>query len=263
MYLALDDREDLPEKVLTEMKLTRKWVLAIVGDKWPLQHRHTCSAAPCASAPRTWTCSRSPRCSPSSRCARRWTRRSSATARGRATPTSSCAPSRASRQACRTRADRSADCLDERAGRLRADQRREPPRSRCPALDWPAAEHARGCGTERQTRMIGGDIWTRKGTRTGRRTRTRGTTRPRTALGRMAKTASRTLDRATDSRSSDVTRRLSAFTHAATPTAIVGLYNWFGQTYILGRLSLVHISLFLPRPAYNPNDNPFGYGFPS
>ena len=39
MYLALDDREDLPEKVLTEMKLTRKWVLAIVGDKWPLQHR--------------------------------------------------------------------------------------------------------------------------------------------------------------------------------------------------------------------------------
>lgn len=63
--------------------------------------------------------------------------------------------------------------------------------------------------------------------------------------------------------SSDVTRRLSAFTHAATPTAIVGLYNWFGQTYILGRLSLVHISLFLPRPAYNPNDNPFGYGFPS
>jgi hypothetical protein len=69
--------------------------------------------------------------------------------------------------------------------------------------------------------------------------------------------------RATDSQSSDVTRRLSAFTHAATPTAIVGLYNWFGQTYILGRLSLVHISLFLPRPAYNPNDNPFGYGFPS
>ena len=26
MYLALDDREDLPEKVLTEMKLTRKCV---------------------------------------------------------------------------------------------------------------------------------------------------------------------------------------------------------------------------------------------
>lgn len=31
MYLALDDREDLPEKVLTEMKLTRKWVLAVYG----------------------------------------------------------------------------------------------------------------------------------------------------------------------------------------------------------------------------------------
>ena len=45
MYLALDDREDLPEKVLTEMKLTRKWVLAIVGDKWPLQHRHVLGRA--------------------------------------------------------------------------------------------------------------------------------------------------------------------------------------------------------------------------
>ena len=45
MYLALDDREDLPEKVLTEMKLTRKWVLAIVGDKWPLQHRHVLGQA--------------------------------------------------------------------------------------------------------------------------------------------------------------------------------------------------------------------------
>ena len=260
MYLALDDREDLPEKVLHEMKLTR------AGARHRRRQSGCCSTATCsaalrASAPRTWTCSRSPRCSPSSRCARRWTRRSSATARGRATPTSSCAPSRASRQACRTRADRSADCLDERAGRLRADQRREPPRSRCPALDWPAAEHARGCGTERQTRMIGGLYGRGKG-HGRRRTRTRGTTRPRTALGRMAKTASRTLDRATDSRSSDVTRRLSAFTHAATQTAIVGLYNWFGQTYILGRLSLVHISLFL-RPAYNPNDNPFGYGFPS
>ena len=40
MYLALGDREDLNEKVLNEMELTRKWVLAIVGDKWPLQHRH-------------------------------------------------------------------------------------------------------------------------------------------------------------------------------------------------------------------------------
>ena len=45
MYLDLDDREDLPEKVLTEMKLTRKWVLAIVGDKWPLQHRHVLGRA--------------------------------------------------------------------------------------------------------------------------------------------------------------------------------------------------------------------------
>ena len=45
MYLALDDREDLPEKVLTEMKLTRKWVLAIVGDKWPLQHRRVLGCA--------------------------------------------------------------------------------------------------------------------------------------------------------------------------------------------------------------------------
>ena len=45
MYLALDDREDLPEKVLSEMKLTRKWVLAIVGDKWPLQHRHVLGRA--------------------------------------------------------------------------------------------------------------------------------------------------------------------------------------------------------------------------
>ena len=55
MYLALDDREDLPEKVLTEMKLTRKWVLAIVGDKWPLQHRHVLGRAvrirsPCLSS---------------------------------------------------------------------------------------------------------------------------------------------------------------------------------------------------------------------
>ena len=39
MYLALGDREDLNRKVLDEMELTRKWVLAIVGDEWPLQHR--------------------------------------------------------------------------------------------------------------------------------------------------------------------------------------------------------------------------------
>lgn len=45
MYLALGDREDLSEKVLTEMQLTRKWVLKIVGDEWPLQHRHVLGQA--------------------------------------------------------------------------------------------------------------------------------------------------------------------------------------------------------------------------
>ena len=39
LYLSLGDREDLSKKVLDEMELTRKWVLAIVGDEWPLQHR--------------------------------------------------------------------------------------------------------------------------------------------------------------------------------------------------------------------------------
>ena len=39
MYLALGDRDDLRDKVLNEMELTRKWVLKIVGDTWPLQHR--------------------------------------------------------------------------------------------------------------------------------------------------------------------------------------------------------------------------------
>ena len=45
MYLALDDREDLNEKVLDEMELTRKWVLRIVGDEWPLEHRHVLGQA--------------------------------------------------------------------------------------------------------------------------------------------------------------------------------------------------------------------------
>lgn len=45
MYLALGDREDLSEKVLHEMQLTRKWVLKIVGDEWPLQHRHVLGQA--------------------------------------------------------------------------------------------------------------------------------------------------------------------------------------------------------------------------
>lgn len=39
LYLALGDRDDLAEKVLGEMALTRRWVLAIAGDEWPLQHR--------------------------------------------------------------------------------------------------------------------------------------------------------------------------------------------------------------------------------
>ena len=45
MYLALDDREDLNEKVLGEMELTHKWVLRIVGDEWPLEHRHVLGQA--------------------------------------------------------------------------------------------------------------------------------------------------------------------------------------------------------------------------
>jgi phosphoenolpyruvate carboxylase len=39
MYLALGDRDDLREKVLDEMRLTRKWVLDITGNDWPLEHR--------------------------------------------------------------------------------------------------------------------------------------------------------------------------------------------------------------------------------
>lgn len=39
LYLALGDRDDLRDKVLDEMRLTRSWVLAIVGDAWPLEHR--------------------------------------------------------------------------------------------------------------------------------------------------------------------------------------------------------------------------------
>lgn len=39
MYLHLGDRSDLNELVLNEMALTRKWVLAITGNAWPLQHR--------------------------------------------------------------------------------------------------------------------------------------------------------------------------------------------------------------------------------
>ena len=45
MYLALGDREDLARKVYDEMMLTRKWALAIVGDDWPLEHRHVLGRA--------------------------------------------------------------------------------------------------------------------------------------------------------------------------------------------------------------------------
>lgn len=45
MYLALGDRDDLRDKVLDEMELTHKWVLDIVGDEWPLQHRHVLGQA--------------------------------------------------------------------------------------------------------------------------------------------------------------------------------------------------------------------------
>jgi phosphoenolpyruvate carboxylase len=45
MYLALGDRDDLRDKVLEEMELTRKWVLLIVDDEWPLQHRHVLGRA--------------------------------------------------------------------------------------------------------------------------------------------------------------------------------------------------------------------------
>lgn len=39
MYLALGDRDDLAQTVYDEMRRTRQWVLAIVGDAWPLEHR--------------------------------------------------------------------------------------------------------------------------------------------------------------------------------------------------------------------------------
>ena len=40
LYLDLGGRNDLTEMVIDEMALTRKWVLAIVGNDWPLQNRH-------------------------------------------------------------------------------------------------------------------------------------------------------------------------------------------------------------------------------
>ncbi len=45
MYLDLGDRLDLSEEVLEEMRLTRSWVLRIVGDAWPLQHRRVLGQA--------------------------------------------------------------------------------------------------------------------------------------------------------------------------------------------------------------------------
>ncbi len=68
MYLHLGDRDDLSKKVFTEMQLTRKWVLAIVGDEWPL-HVVACSAAPFACVTPTSTLCPSPRSAPFARCA--------------------------------------------------------------------------------------------------------------------------------------------------------------------------------------------------
>lgn len=45
MYLALGDRADLADKVFGEMMLTRSWVLRIVGDAWPLEHRRVLGQA--------------------------------------------------------------------------------------------------------------------------------------------------------------------------------------------------------------------------
>ena len=38
--LDLSSTTDLTALVLDEMALTRRWVLAIVGNEWPLQNRH-------------------------------------------------------------------------------------------------------------------------------------------------------------------------------------------------------------------------------
>ena len=86
MYLALGDREDLNKKVLDEMELTRKWVLEIVGDKWPLQHRHVLGRAIRIRSPYVDALSAT-RCSPSARYASAWTKKSSRTDRRRTTPT--------------------------------------------------------------------------------------------------------------------------------------------------------------------------------
>ena len=72
MHFSASRRPRPHEKVLNEMELTRKWVLAIVGDKWPLQHRHVLGQAIRASAPHTWTRCPSPVCCARRRCAKLW-----------------------------------------------------------------------------------------------------------------------------------------------------------------------------------------------
>ena len=39
MYLSLGNRPELTKAVLDEMRLTRRWVLAIVESEWPLSKR--------------------------------------------------------------------------------------------------------------------------------------------------------------------------------------------------------------------------------
>ncbi|MCL2595542.1 MAG: phosphoenolpyruvate carboxylase, partial [Promicromonosporaceae bacterium] len=45
LYLALGDRDDLANQVLEELALTRKWVLAITGNTWPLERRRVLGRA--------------------------------------------------------------------------------------------------------------------------------------------------------------------------------------------------------------------------
>ncbi|GII99831.1 phosphoenolpyruvate carboxylase type 1 [Sediminihabitans luteus] len=44
-YLALGDRDDLAEMVLTELRLTREWVLKVTGNAWPLSGRRVLGRA--------------------------------------------------------------------------------------------------------------------------------------------------------------------------------------------------------------------------
>jgi len=44
-YLALGDRDDLADMVLTELRLTREWVLKITGNEWPLASRRVLGRA--------------------------------------------------------------------------------------------------------------------------------------------------------------------------------------------------------------------------